>query len=469
MKKYSFLLPLLVFASILSMASPSGLSKVGYPGGKTYLYRLYLTDKSHSVYTLCHPEAYLSRRSLERRFRQHIAVDSTDLPVSTEYLSSIHNCGLEVVGKSKWNNTVLIKVHSLTELSAIAHLPFIRKEKKVFTSPDSLTVRIRSGFQKEFNSWETNTKEEYGATQAQVDNLHGIQLHHAGFRGQGELIGVIDGGYMNVDKIPAFNDVHITGKADFVVPKSKNLFKEIEHGTMVLSAMEVNIPNYYIGTAPEASYLLLRSEDSQTESQAEEDYWAAAAEYAESVGVDIINSSLGYHDFDDSTQNYTYADQDGETAFISHTASQLAGKGIILINSAGNDGMGTWKKISFPADARHILTVGAINSRGINAPFSSVGPTADGRVKPDVMAFGSPTEVVTGHGVILNDMGTSFASPLIAGMVACLWQALPGKTALQIMDLVKRSSDRYTYPDNIFGYGVPDFWRAYQLGKGKVQ
>jgi subtilisin family serine protease len=183
-------------------------------------------------------------------------------------------------------------------------------------------------------------------------------------------------------------------------------------------------------------------------------------------GVDVINSSLGYHDFDDSTQNYCYADQDGETALISRTASLLAGKGIVLVNSAGNDGMGTWKKISFPADARHILTVGAISSNGINAPFSSVGPTADGRIKPDVMAFGSPTEVVTGHGVILNDMGTSFASPLIAGMVACLWQALPDKTAFQIMDLVRESADRHVHPDNIYGYGVPDFWKAYQLGRG---
>ena len=469
MKRYLFLLLLLDFAFFHLMASPLRLSKVGYPGGKTYLYRLYLTDKCHSSYSLNHPEAYLSKRSLERRSRQHLTVDSTDLPVSPVYLAALHGCGIEVVGKSKWNNTVLIRVHSQKTLKLISNLPFIRKEKKVFTSPDSLTIRLRSGFQKEFNSWETDTKDEYGATQSQVENLNGIQLHHAGFRGKSELIGVIDGGYMNVDKIPAFSNIHIVGMADFVIPRSQNLFKEIEHGTMVLSAMAVNIPHYYIGTAPEASYLLLRSEDSQTESQAEEDYWAQAAEYADSVGVDVINGSLGYHDFDDSTQNYSYADQDGETALISRTASMLAGKGIILVNSAGNDGMGTWKRISFPADARDILTVGAINPSGVNAPFSSIGPTADGRIKPDVMAFGSPTEVVTGHGAILNDMGTSFASPLIAGMVACLWQALPGKTALQIIDLVKRSSDRYTHPDNVFGYGVPDFWKAYQLGKGKPQ
>lgn len=465
MKKYLFLFFLSFFVQMFSMAGPLGLTKVGYPGGKTYLYRLYLTDKRHSIYTISHPEKFLSKRSLERRIRQHLAVDSTDLPVSSDYLAALQGCGMEIVGKSKWNNTVLIRVHSRRDLKALAHLPFIREEKKVFTSPDSLTECVRSGFWKEFNSWEADTNDEYGATQTQVENLNGIRLHHAGFRGNGELIGVIDGGYMNVDRIPAFNKVHIVGMADFVVPKSKNLFKEIEHGTMVLSVMAVNIPNYYVGTAPEASYLLLRSEDAQTESQAEEDYWAEAAEYADSVGVDVINSSLGYHNFDDSTQNYSYSDQNGETALISRTASLLTGKGIVLVNSAGNDGMGTWKKISFPADARNILTVGAISSNGVNAPFSSVGPTADGRIKPDVMALGSPTEVVTGHGVILNDMGTSFASPLIAGMVACLWQALPDKTAFQIIHLVKESADRYTHPDNIFGYGVPNFWKAYQLGK----
>ena len=296
MKKYLFLFFLSFFVQMFSMAGPLGLTKVGYPGGKTYLYRLYMTDKRHSIYTISHPEKFLSKRSLERRIRQHLAVDSTDLPVSSDYLAALQGCGMEIVGKSKWNNTVLIRVHSRRDLKALAHLPFIREEKKVFTSPDSLTECVRSGFWKEFNSWEADTNDEYGATQTQVENLNGIRLHHAGFRGNGELIGVIDGGYMNVDRIPAFNKVHIVGMADFVVPKSKNLFKEIEHGTMVLSVMAVNIPNYYVGTAPEASYLLLRSEDAQTESQAEEDYWAEAAEYADSVGVDVINSSLGYQD-----------------------------------------------------------------------------------------------------------------------------------------------------------------------------
>ena len=197
----------------------------------------------------------------------------------------------------------------------------------------------------------------------------------------------------------------------------------------------------------------------------EEDYWAFAAEYADSCGVDVINSSLGYHGFDDASTNHHYNEQDGNSTLISRTASMCADKGIICVNSAGNDGMGSWKKINFPADARNILTVGSVNEMGENAAFSAVGPTADGRIKPDVMAYGSPTCVITGRGNIINDNGTSFSSPLIAGMVACLWQALPQKTAKQIMKLVRLAGNNQQHPDNVFGYGVPDFWKAYQTGK----
>lgn len=182
-------------------------------------------------------------------------------------------------------------------------------------------------------------------------------------------------------------------------------------------------------------------------------------------GVDVINSSLGYHDFDDASTSHRYAEQDGQTALISHTASMLADKGIVCVNSAGNDGMGTWKRINFPADAKDIITVGSVNPQGVNAPFSAVGPTADGRIKPDVMAMGSPTSVITGRGSIINDNGTSFSSPLVAGMVACLWQAFPHKSARQIIKLVRLAGNNQQHPDNIYGYGVPDFWKAYLTGK----
>ena len=225
------------------------------------------------------------------------------------------------------------------------------------------------------------------------------------------------------------------------------------------------MPGFYIGTAPDAAYYLCRTEDSQTESKAEEDYWATAAEFADSVGVDVINSSLGYHDFNDKTTNYRYDELNGKTSLISRTASMLAGKGIILVNSAGNDGMGTWKIVGVPADADNILTVGAVNGQKVNAAFSSLGPTADGRVKPDVMSMGSPAAIINGRGIITNDMGTSFAAPIIAGMVTSLWQALKDKTANQIIQIVREAGHLYQHPNNVFGYGIPDFEKAFDAGR----
>ena len=336
--------------------------------------------------------------------------------------------------------------------------------KKVFQAPDSVSQRMRSNVRNGLNEWGSGNG-VYGAADAQLKSLNGKRLHESGYRGRGMMIAVFDGGFMNVDKIPALHKIKLAGVKDFVVPESKNVFGEMEHGTMVLSTMAANAPDFYVGVAPEAQYLLIRCEDERTESLAEEDYWASAAEYADSCGVDVINSSLGYHGFDDSSMNHHYYEQDGKTVLISRTASMCADKGIVCVNSAGNDGMGSWKKINFPADAKDILTVGSINEHGMNAAFSAVGPTADGRIKPDVMAFGSPTCVITGRGSIINDNGTSFSSPLVAGMVACLWQALPGKTAKQIIKLVKLAGDNQQHPDNVFGYGVPDFWKAYQTGK----
>ena len=439
---------------------------VSFPGGRCMMYRLYLRDKDlqHTPFSVSRPEQFLSARSIERRKRQGLHVDVTDLPIAPAYLDSVNRTGIEIVGQSKWNNTLLVKIHKEKELNKLNSLSFITRKLKVFSSPDSITERKRSSFRKELNSWESGPT-HYGAAAEQLKSLGGQRIHERGFYGNGMMIAVLDGGFMNADRIPALHGVKLAGLKDFVVPKSNNIFEEMEHGTMVLSTMAANAPNLYVGVAPEAQYVLVRCEDERTESLAEEDYWASAAEYADSLGVDVINSSLGYHDFDDVKTNHLYWEQDGETALISHTASMCADKGIICVNSAGNDGMGVWKKINFPADAKNILTVGSINEQGKNAAFSAVGPTADGRIKPDVMAYGSPTSVITGRGAIINDNGTSFSSPLIAGMTACLWQALPHKTAKQIIKLVKMAGNNQQHPDNIYGYGVPDFWKAYQTGK----
>lgn len=439
---------------------------VSFPGGKCQMYRLYLKDKDldHTPFSVNCPSEFLSQRSIDRRKRQGIPVDLTDLPVAPAYEKQVAEAGIEIVGKSKWNNTLLIRIHKDKELRKLEGLKFITQRKKVFQAPDSVSQSMRSNVRNGLNEW-SSANGVYGAADAQLKSLNGKRLHESGYRGKGMMIAVFDGGFMNADKIPALHNIKLAGVKDFVVPESKNVFGEMEHGTMVLSTMAANAPDFYVGVAPEAQYLLIRCEDERTESLAEEDYWASAAEYADSCGVDVINSSLGYHGFDDSSMDHHYYEQDGNTALISRTASMCADKGIVCVNSAGNDGMGSWKKINFPADATDILTVGSINEHGMNAAFSAVGPTADGRIKPDVMAFGSPTCVITGRGSIINDNGTSFSSPLVAGMVACLWQALPGKTAKQIIKLVKLAGDNQQHPDNVFGYGVPDFWKAYQTGK----
>ncbi len=444
----------------------AGIERVSYPGGKCQMYRLYLKDKdlANTPYSLNRPQEFLSMRSIERRKRQNIPVDLTDLPIAPAYEKALADVGIEIVGKSKWNNTLLIRIHSDKELRALCELDFIVKKAKVFSAPDSVSERVRYGVRKALNDWGVGNG-EYGAADAQIKALNGKRLHGAGYTGKGKMIAVFDGGFMNVDKIPALHGIKLAGLKDFVVPQSKNIFAEMEHGTMVLSTMATNVPNLYVGVAPDAEYLLIRCEDERMESLAEEDYWAEAAEYADSVGVDVINSSLGYHAFDDSSTDHHYWEQDGNTALISCTASMCADKGIVCVNSAGNDGMGSWKRINFPADAKDILTVGSINEQGLNAAFSAVGPTADGRIKPDVMAYGSPTSVITGRGSIIHDNGTSFSAPLVAGMVACLWQALPHKTAKQIIKLVRLAGDNQQHPDNVLGYGVPDFWKAYQTGK----
>ncbi|MBO4826455.1 MAG: S8 family serine peptidase [Prevotella sp.] len=459
--KSCFVLLLLMLACVgTALGKPA---KVKFPGGKSYLFRLYLTDKRNCGFSIGKPQQFLSERAIARRRSQRLPIDSTDLPVSKAYEQLVEAQGVEVVGRSKWNNTLLVRGKNLKTLKSLETLPCVKRALKVWTAPDSMTKTVRMTYRNEFNTWDTLTQSIYGATERQIAMLNGIRLHQRGYQGRGMVIAVMDGGFMNADKIPCLQMVNVLGTRDFVVPPSDDLFKETDHGTMVLSAMAVSVANRYTGTAPAASYWLLRCEEVQTESLAEEDYWASAAEFADSVGVDVINSSLGFHAFDDETTNHAYRELDGEQALISHTASMLARKGIVLVSSAGNEGMGTWKKISFPADAKDMITVGAVTPKGMNAAFSSIGPTADGRIKPDVMAMGSPTAVVSGRGTIIRDIGTSFAAPIVTGLVACLWQAYPKKTALEIIEAVRQCADRAQQPDDVFGYGVPDFMRAYEL------
>ena len=434
-------------------------NRVPFPGGKTYIFRVQLKDKKGTEYNLKHPEKFLSERSLQRRERQGLGVDSTDLPVSTRYLKQLARQGFSVVGGSKWNNTVLVKSSSESVKGELEQLPFVTAVRKVFTSPDSITPPFRFPLVPDTMKYK-GTDTTYGFTHKQIALFNGQKLHAEGYRGKGMLIAILDGGFMNADKMDAFKGVDIVGKRDFAYPYTSDICSELDHGTMVLSCMAGRSEGRFLGDAPEASFLLLRTEMGYVETLMEEDNWAMAAEYADSVGVDIINSSLGYNRYDDKSTTYRYWELDGKTALVSRTASMLARKGIVLVNSAGNEGTSQWKKVGVPADASDILAVGALRADSTNTTFSSLGPSADGRVKPDVVAMGERVMVYSGRGDIRPANGTSFASPLTCGMVACLWQKFRNKTALEIMDMVRRSGNNSAHPDNVYGYGIPDFGNA---------
>jgi len=466
----TLIVALMTMAFTLSLhaakSTPQITANNEFPGGKCFLYRLTLTDKKGTPYSIKHPEKFLSQKALERRKRQGLKVDSTDLPINPAYLEGIEATGAKVMCKSKWNNTVLVKVMENFNVETLTALPYVADAFKVWTSPNELKRPSRVIYSKQLEPREEATDKIYGASALNIDMVNGRKLHEMGYRGENITIAVFDGGFMNADSLPALRGIKLLGTKDFVAFPAESIFCELDHGTKVLSTIALDVKGTFVGTAPDAMFWLIRTEDDATETQAEEDYWAAAAEFADSVGVDIITSSLGYQDFDDKTTDHKYMELDGNHAIISRTASRLASKGIIHVNSAGNDGTAQWHKINFPADARDILAVGALKPDKTNASFSSLGPSQDGRVKPDIMSLGSPAAVMSGRGKLSNDMGTSFAAPIIAGMVASLWQSAPKATAYEVMDAIRRSADSYEYPNNVFGYGIPDFEKAYYILKG---
>lgn len=422
----------------------------------TLKYRISLKDKAATDYSLQKPEMYLSKKSIERRKRQGLEIDSTDLPVCKKYVDAIRKKGVHVLVTGKWDNFVTVSCNDSMLIAEIAGLPFVRSTERVWRG-----VAKRASERDSLINKPLRTDSLYGPAITQIKMSHADRLHEAGFKGQGMTIAVIDAGFHNVDKIEAMKNINILGTRDFVNPEA-DIYAESSHGMSVLSCMAMNQPNVMIGTAPEASYWLLRSEDEYSENLVEQDYWAAAIEFADSVGVDLVNTSLGYYSFDDPTKNYRYRDLNGHYALMSREAAKAADKGIVVVCSAGNSGFGSWKKITPPGDAENVITVGAVNKYGVLAPFSSVGNTADGRVKPDVVAVGLGSDVMGTDGNLRHANGTSFSSPIMCGMVACLWQACPELTAKEIIELVRRSGDRAVFPDNIYGYGIPDLWKAYQ-------
>lgn len=455
MRKQFFLLAFTLFATGVSAQQD------------TLKYRISLKDKAATEYSLQQPGKFLSEKAIERRRKQNLPIDSTDLPVCRKYMDEIRKQGVAIVVTGKWDNFVTVSCNDTTLIDRIAALPFVRSTEKVWIFPGADKPSMSTERDSVVNQPTIYPDSIYGRAITQIRLSNGDKLHEAGFKGQGMTIAVIDAGFHNADKITAMQNIRVLGTKDFVNPQA-DIFAESSHGLSVLSCIGMNQPNIMTGTAPEASFWLLRSEDEYSEHLVEQDYWAAAVEFADSVGVDVLNTSLGYYTFDDKSKNYKYRDLDGRHALMSRQASRIADKGMILVCSAGNSGAGSWKKITPPGDAENVLTVGAVDKKAVLATFSSVGNTADHRVKPDVVAVGFGSDVIRTDGNQGRANGTSFSSPIMCGMVACLWQACPELTAKEVIELVRQSGNRADFPDNIYGYGVPDMWKAYNNHKLKI-
>lgn len=430
----------------------------------SYKYWVEFTDKKFNEYSTSHPEKFLSPAALLRRQRQHIPVTEVDLPVSSCYLDSIRKKGLPVIAVSKWLNGVIVAVEDTETINLIRPLSFV-KEIKLVALPS--LKRSRADSLKPAHSLQIcNTPSLYGASEKQITLMNGHCLHQMGFRGKGMLIAVLDAGFFRVDSFRAFDSLRAHGKIiatrDFVNP-ARPFYATHSHGMSVLSLMGGNVPDTLTGTAPDASYALIITEDADSEYPVEEYLWACGAEYADSLGADIINSSLGYSSFDDARMNHRYADMNGETTPCARAAALAALRGMIVCISAGNEGGKSWNKIITPGDAKYCLTLGAVDSLGRYASFSSRGPSADGRIKPDLCTMGALAFVQTWNGQFGRGNGTSFASPLAAGMVASLWQAFPEKTNFEIMNAIRLSASFALNPNDSMGYGIPDFDKAFTI------
>ncbi len=417
---------------------------------------VYFKDKPNASSYLANPLSMLSQRALDRRARQNIGLNLQDVPISNQYINQVNALnGVAVKAKSKWLNAIHVygsemDIRAAENLSFVDYIEFASNE-----------ITNKSEKTKSFT--ETTIDYNYGNSLNQNEQIKATYLHQNDLTGKEIWIAVMDNGFGGVDTHAGFQKIRdnnqILGSYNFV-QRDNNLDTGGTHGMSVLSTIAGYVEDELIGTAPDAKFYLFVTEDVNSESPLEESLWVEAAERADSLGVDVINTSLGYRDFDEAKYNHTYADFNGHTTFIARGASIVASKGMIATIAAGNDGNG-FHYISTPADATDVLTVGAVDSNGNIASFSSYGPTADGRIKPDVDAKGKNTTIITSSGTVGTGSGTSFASPVMCGAVASLWQAFPNLTSYQIMQFIRESAHLYQNPDDHYGYGIPNFENAY--------
>lgn len=442
----------LLLAILLSLINSEAVVK--------YYFYVQLSDKNNTPYSLSSPEVFLSARAIARRASFNIAIDSTDLPVNASYISQIENKGVPIHCRSKWMNGVTVLTSDSSVINQVRSLPFVKWAKytgKIDVA--QLTKPKKSKFESQVYN--------YGTSATQLNQVNASYLHNLGYTGKNIHVAVLDAGFTNVNTNPGFDSLRLQGRLlgtkDFSEP-TPNIYNSDSHGANVLSIMTGNLPNQYLGAAPHASFWLIRTEYSPTEYLSETDFWVSGIEFADSVGVDVVNSSLGYTTFDDPTMNYSYANMNGTHSRASRAATMAAQKGIIVCNSAGNDGDKTWHYIGVPADAAGIVTVGAATSTGNPSVFTSFGPTSDARLKPDLSAMGTSTAYINTSGGLQAGNGTSYSSPIMAGMLACFLQyAKANFSNLSIQTLlqsVKQSASLYTTPTDRLGAGIPNFQTA---------
>jgi hypothetical protein len=433
-------------------------------------YAVHFKDKENSPFSIFSPLEFLSQRAIDRREKFGIAVTIDDLPVNPNYIMDVSLTGAYVSNSSRWSNSVLVYADD-DMINAIQNLDFVKKI--VYVKPAEgkfFKYDVHPKWKNEdfFISHKTTGDYEYGSAFNQIKQLNGIPVHKYGYTGKDVFIAVLDGGFQKADQVVALTHLFESGR----IVMEKNVVKPNEsiydvsisgHGTSVLSCMGGFIEGNYIGTSPSASYALIRTEDTPTEYLIEEYFWMIGAEIADSLGVDILNSSLSYTTFDDSSMDHTYLDMDGKTAISSIAAKMAVERGIFATISAGNSNGSAFPWVGSPADMPEALTIGAVNLSGEIASFSSIGPNGAGSPKPNTLACGWGAFVISPNNNIYASNGTSFSSPITCGMVACVIQAAPDKTPAEILDAVQQSAHRYPVYDIQYGYGIPDFEKVLQI------
>lgn len=434
---------LFILSSILSFGQSSNDN----------FYWVQFNTKKDTPYSINNPNSFLSERSVARRFYKNIPIDSTDLPVNPVFTDSLKSLGFFVKHTSKWINGAIVSLSDSICIDSMLQPSFVsfyelRKDN------------LLKSFSNKFIEEDSLIQKYYGESYNQISMLNGHSVHQK-TKGEGVHIAIIDAGFNNSDILPVFDSLYardgVLGTFDFVSP-GNNVYNEHYHGNAVLSIMAGIEPDSLIGSAPAASYWLLRSEDVYSEYPVEEDYWVIAAEFADSVGCDVINTSLGYATFDNAVFDHSYDQFNGKTLRISIAANIAVDKGIVVVCSAGNEGNDIWGHIVAPSEAEKVLSVAAVNGEREITSFSSPGFDGLGFIeKPDVAAKGSGVVFAYQNGGYIKGGGTSFSSPIIAGMAACLINIYPQMSAGEIIELIRLLGDRYPNHDLQYGYGIPDF------------